>query len=111
VLTALGAGEPGVYNLAGEGQITLADIADEFGWYSIPVPELAVDATAEIVARLPFLPDEASWIEALRRPVIMDTTRAREQLGWVPEHDARETLQQTVAARRAEVEAETQRAG
>lgn len=107
----LGAGTPGVYNLAGEGEITLADVADEFGWYSIPVPELAVDATAEVVARLPFLPDEASWIEALRRPVIMDTSRAREALGWDPVHDARETLAQTIAAHRTEVEAETQRAG
>jgi len=109
VAAVLGAGEAGVYNLAGEGEITVADLADEIGWYSIPVPDLAVDATAELVARLPFLPDEAKWIEALRRPVLMDTTRARERLGWVPEHDARDTLRQTVAAHRAELEAETQR--
>ena len=107
----LGKGTPGVYNLAGEGQVTLADLASEFGWYSIPVPELAVDATAEVVARLPFLPDEASWIEAIRRPVLMDTAHARKELGWAPVHDARETLRQTVSAHRAEVEAETQRAG
>jgi len=111
VAATLGAGEPGVYNLAAEGEITLADVADEFGWYSIPVPELAVDATAGVVARLPFLPDEASWIEALRRPVLMATGRAREQLGWEPEHDAQQTLRQTIAAHRAEVEAGTQRAG
>jgi nucleoside-diphosphate-sugar epimerase len=30
----------------------------------------------------------------------MDTTRAREQLGWMPEYDAREVLEQTVAAAR-----------
>ena len=76
---------PGVYNLAGEGEITMADLAREIGWYSVPIPELAVDATAEIVARLPFLPDEASWIEALRKPVLMDTARARKELGWKPE--------------------------
>ena len=75
------------------------------------MPELAVDATAEVVARLPFLPDEASWIEAIRRPVLMDTAHARKELGWAPVHDARETLRQTVSAHRAEVEAETQRAG
>ena len=64
-----------------------------------PVPHLAVDATAEIVARLTFLPDEASWIEACRRPVLMDTTRARRELRWRPQHDAAETLHQTVAER------------
>ncbi len=107
----LGKGSPGVYNLAGEGQITMADLAHEIGWYSVPVPELAVDATAEIVARLPFLPDEASWIEALRRPVLMDTTRARAELRWKPTCDARETLRQTVVGHRADLEAVTQRGG
>lgn len=104
----LGRGEPGIYNLAGEGEITLADLARELRWYSIPVPELAVDATAEIIARLPFLPDEASWIEALRRPVLMDTTKARRELGWSPEHDTRQTLHETVEAWRSDLDAQEQ---
>jgi nucleoside-diphosphate-sugar epimerase len=98
----LGHGEPGVYNLAADGTLTLADLADALGWYSIPVPELAVGAAAELVARLPFMPDEAQWIESMRRPVIMDTTRARTLLGWQPRHDARETLREMVAAAREE---------
>ena len=98
----LGRGEPGVYNLAADGTLTVADLADALGWYSVPVPELAVGATAELVARLPFMPAEAQWIESLRRPVIMDTSRARELLGWEPQHDARETLEQMVGAARAE---------
>jgi UDP-glucose 4-epimerase len=98
----LGRGEPGIYNLAADGTLTLADLADALGWYSVPVPELAVGATAELVARLPFVPAEAQWIESLRRPVIMDTSRARSVLGWEPRHDARETLEQMVRAARAE---------
>jgi len=98
----LGHGEPGVYNLAGDGTLTLADLADALGWYSIPVPELAVGAAAELVARLPFVPDEAQWIESVRRPVIMDTTRAHTVLGWEPRHDARDTLEAMVRAARSE---------
>jgi nucleoside-diphosphate-sugar epimerase len=98
----VGAGEPGVYNLAGDGTLTLSDLADALGWYSIPVPDLAVDAAAELVAHLPFMPGEAQWIESIRRPVIMDTTRARTVLGWQPRHDARDTLQAMVRAARAE---------
>jgi nucleoside-diphosphate-sugar epimerase len=104
-----GRGEPGVYNLAADGEISLGDLAAEMGWYSVPVPDLAVDATAEVVARLPFVPDEAAWIEALRRPVLMDTARARERLGWTPAHDARETLADMVRGYRADLEAATQR--
>jgi UDP-glucose 4-epimerase len=98
----LGRGEPGVYNLAGDGTLTMADLADALGWYSVPVPDLAVGAAAELVARLPFVPDEAQWIESVRRPVIMDTSRARDRLGWTPRHDARETLAAMVQAARSE---------
>jgi len=69
----------------------------------LPVPELAVDATAGVVARLPFLPAEAQWIEALRRPVIMDTAKGRRVLAWHPRHDAAETLVQIVAAAREDL--------
>ena len=98
----LGQGAPGVYNLAGDGTLTMGDLADALGWYSVPVPDLAVGAAAELVARLPFVPDEAQWIESVRRPVIMDTSRARDGLGWRPRHDARETLAAMVQAARSE---------
>jgi UDP-glucose 4-epimerase len=98
----LGRGEPGVYNLAGPGTLTMSDLADALGWYSIPLPELAMDAAAELVARLPFVPAEAQWIESLRRPVLMDTAKARRELRWRPRHDAREALQSMVDAARSE---------
>ena len=98
----LGAGEPGTYNLAGPGQLTITDIAHELGWHAVPAPRIAVSATAEALALVPYgLPDEAAWIEAFRRPVLMDTAKARRGLHWMPHHDARDTLRQTVAAVRA----------
>ena len=97
-----GRGEPGVYNLAGDGELTVADLASEMGYYAVPVPELAVDATAAITARLPFMPPEAAWIQAFRVPAIMDTAKARKQLGWRPKHSGRDALRAMVAASRAE---------
>jgi UDP-glucose 4-epimerase len=98
----LGRGTPGTYNLAAPGTLTTSDIADALGWYSIPLPELAIDAAAELVSRLPFVPSEAQWIEALREPALMDTAKARRELRWRPKHDARETLRSMVEAARAE---------
>ncbi len=95
----LGRGEAGVYNLAGPGELTMGILARELGWYAIPMPELAVDAVAEIVARLSFLPAQAQWVAAFREPVMMDTRRARRGLGWRPRHDALATLRETIAAR------------
>jgi UDP-glucose 4-epimerase len=97
----LGHGDPGVYNLAGPGELTITDLAHGLGWHAVPAPHLAVGVAAEAVSLMPFLPDEAAWIEAVRRPVLMDTTRARRKLHWMPHHDARETLRQAIAAVRS----------
>lgn len=97
-----GRGEPGIYNLAAEGTITFSDFAAALGWYSVPVPKFSVDLTAELVARIPFAPAEFSWINAGRVPVLMDTQKAREKLGWQPAYDTRETLAETVEGAREE---------
>ncbi len=96
----LGRGAPGVYNIAGPGEMTIKLLAAELGWYSIPVPELAVDAVADMVARLGFLPAQAQWIAAMREPVIMSTAKARRELHWRPTHDALQTLRETISATR-----------
>jgi nucleoside-diphosphate-sugar epimerase len=96
----LGRGRPGVYNLAGPGQLTVKQLAEELGWYSIPIPELAVDAVAEMVGRLGFLPAQAQWIAAFREPVIMSAAKARRELGWRPRHDALDTLRETITETR-----------
>ncbi|MHB8241626.1 MAG: NAD-dependent epimerase/dehydratase family protein [Solirubrobacteraceae bacterium] len=96
----LGRGKPGVYNLAGPGQLTVKLLAEELGWYSIPIPELAVDAVAETIGRLGFLPAQAQWIAAFREPVIMSTSKARRELRWRPRHDALHTLRETITASR-----------
>ncbi|HET7483791.1 MAG TPA: NAD-dependent epimerase/dehydratase family protein [Solirubrobacterales bacterium] len=97
----IGHGQPGVYNLAGPGQLTITDLAHALGWHAVPAPHLAVGVAAEAVALMPFLPDEAAWIEAVRRPVLMDTARARRKLHWMPHYDAHETLKQTIDSVRA----------
>jgi UDP-glucose 4-epimerase len=95
-----GRGEPGVYNLAADGTLGMGDLAQALGWYTVPVPEIAVDATAEVSARLPFMPPEAAWVQAFRTPVVMDASKAKRKLRWRPRHDARQTLRQTVRAAR-----------
>jgi nucleoside-diphosphate-sugar epimerase len=98
----LGRGEAGAYNLAGRGTITMSDLADALGWYSIPVPDLAVEAGAEVVSRVPGLPDAVSWIHSVRKPVLLRTKRAHDELGWRPKHTGRATLRALVDAHRAE---------
>jgi UDP-glucose 4-epimerase len=102
VAAIVGRGEPGVYNLAGEGELRVRDFARAMGWYSVSVPAGAVGVVAEAIGRVPFLPPEVSWISTVRVPVLMDTAKARRELGWIPSHDAADTLMETVEASRRE---------
>jgi UDP-glucose 4-epimerase len=96
----LGRGRAGVYNLAGDGTLTTGDLARELGWYTFPLPKQAISVAGGVVARAPFMPARASWLTAFRKPVLMDTSKARRELGWRPQHDSRETLRSMVSFRR-----------
>ena len=95
-----GLGEPGPYNLAAGGTLTMSDLAAALGWYSVPVPKLAVEATAEIGTRLPLVPDSIAWLHSVRKPVLMKTARAKKLLGWRPKYTARTLTRWSRAARR-----------
>ncbi len=94
----LGRGEPGVYNLAGDGDLSVSDFASALGWQSLPIPKAAASFTAALISRVPMLPAEAYWINAFRTSVVMDTSKAKSTLRWAPKHSSRATLMQTVRA-------------
>jgi nucleoside-diphosphate-sugar epimerase len=95
----LGAGPPGAYNIAGDGVVTADEVAREFGALPIPLPAAPAHAAARAFSRLPFLPPVAEWVEAASRPAIMDTSKAREQLGWRPRYSGLEALRDTLRDR------------
>jgi nucleoside-diphosphate-sugar epimerase len=97
-----GRGEPGAYNLAGEGRLSIGDITRALGWHTVPVPAPVVDLGASVARRISFLSPRLEWATALRIPVMMDTAKARRELGWRPRFDAAETLTQTVISAREE---------
>ncbi|MCW2635901.1 MAG: epimerase [Blastococcus sp.] len=98
-LCILGAGPPGAYNVAGEGVLTAGDVAREFGALPIRLPAGPAQSVAKALSRLPFLPPVAEWVEAVSRPSIMDTRRAREELGWQPRYTGLEALRDTLRRR------------
>jgi nucleoside-diphosphate-sugar epimerase len=95
-LCVVGAGPPGAYNIAGDGVLTVADVAREFGALPVRLPAAPAQAAARALSRLPFLPPVAEWVEAASRPSIMDTTKAREQLGWEPRFTGLQALRATL---------------
>ena len=95
-LCVVGAGPPGAYNIAADDVVTGADIVRELGLRPIRVPGGPFAAAARVMSKVPFLPSGLQWVEAIGRPVIMDTTKAKTQLGWTPRHSAVESLRATL---------------
>jgi nucleoside-diphosphate-sugar epimerase len=95
-LCIVAAGPPGAYNIAGDGVLTAADVVREFGGIPLRMPPGPSQAAARAFSRLPFLPPAAEWIEAATRPALMDTTKAREELGWEPRYSGLEALRDTL---------------
>jgi UDP-glucose 4-epimerase len=96
-----GDGPPGVYNLAGEGEVRVRDIARALGWRWVPVPRPAVTLGTAAARRLSFASPKLEWAIAADTPVLMETAKARRDLAWKPLHDAEETLAETVSGARA----------
>jgi nucleoside-diphosphate-sugar epimerase len=91
----VGAGPPGAYNIAGDGVMTVPEIASELGLVPIPIPGALVRVTARALTSLP-LPPQAEWLEAATQPSIMDTAKAKRELGWQPRYTTTQALRDTI---------------
>jgi UDP-glucose 4-epimerase len=96
-LATRGAGVPGVYNLAGDSEVSLSDVAEATGTHAIRVPHATATAASAVLARLPAVPAIAEWVHAARTSVVMDTSRAKTVLGWHPKYTSRQTLDELAA--------------
>jgi UDP-glucose 4-epimerase len=89
-LAATAPAPPGAYNIAGDGVVTVADVAKALG--GRPVPVAAGAASAAAISRLPFVPSMLEWLHAARTSTAMDITKAKTELGWRPTHSSALTL-------------------
>jgi nucleoside-diphosphate-sugar epimerase len=92
-------GPPGAYNVAGDGIVTAADVVRELGFTPVTVPAGVTEAAARAAASIPlpsFAPPVAEWVEAATHPAIMDTTKAKRELGWEPAYTGLEALRATL---------------
>jgi len=96
-LAATTSAPPGAYNLAGDGLLSMSDVGNALGARPLRIPRIAMTATSELLARLPFVPSALEWLHAGRTSVVMDTGKARSQLGWTPKYSAAETLSELAA--------------
>lgn len=83
----------GAYNLAGGGVMEASDLASALGGIRVPLPARLAKRLVDVAYRARISPTGSAWLDMAAYPVIMDTTKAREELGWVPKYDTRTALE------------------
>jgi nucleoside-diphosphate-sugar epimerase len=84
----------GVFNIAADPVIGTPELAELLGARPVRVPATVVRTAVAAGWRLNLLPASPDLFDAVLRLPIMDSARARDELGWAPRHDAIEALQE-----------------
>jgi UDP-glucose 4-epimerase len=84
---------PVQHNIAGDGEVSISDVVTALGGHPVRVPAAAATAASEVIAHLPFVPSPLEWLHTARVSMVMDTSKAKTQLGWKPKYTSAQTLQ------------------
>jgi UDP-glucose 4-epimerase len=82
----------GAFNIAAEPVFDAPELADLLGARAIPFHAGALRALASLSWRLRLQPTAPGWLDMARAVPLMDTTRARKELGWEPRRGADDAL-------------------
>ncbi|KBR60657.1 Cholesterol dehydrogenase [Mycobacterium avium subsp. avium] len=91
-LAATAPAPPGAYNIAGDGVVTVADVAKALGGRPVRVPAVAATAASAAISKAPLVPSMLEWLHTARTSMVMDTTKAKTHLGWRPVHTSAQAL-------------------
>src|SRR6202048_445519 len=85
-LAATTSARAGAYNIAGDGVISVSDMVSALGGRPVRVPHAAATVASAVISRLPFVPAALEWLHVGRTSVVMDTGKAKAELGWGPKY-------------------------
>lgn len=91
--------EVGIYNLAGDGYVTLAQIAEAQGKRCIALPARWVATGLSVLSRLGLTRYGPEQVDFIRYRPVLSNRRLKEELGYTPRYDSREALTAYLAAR------------
>ncbi|MEV6942588.1 SDR family oxidoreductase [Streptomyces sp. NPDC051172] len=93
-LLALGSEVRGAFNLAAEPPVDAELLAQLLDTRPVRLPRVAARSAIAAAWGLHLLPASPHLFDAVLRLPLMDCTRARAELGWHPEHEATEVLEE-----------------
>jgi UDP-glucose 4-epimerase len=84
----------GAFNVAADPEVGVDELCEFFGARSFPLPAGALRGAAQLTWKLRLQPSPPGWIDLALGVPMMDTTRARTELGWQPSVTALEALEE-----------------
>lgn len=90
----------GPFNVAADPVLDAAAVARALGARTVHVPQRVARAATALSFRLRLQPTEEGWFDMGVGAPLLDSTRAREELGWEPRHTAIEALLELIAGLR-----------
>jgi UDP-glucose 4-epimerase len=99
-LAALSPDARGAYNVAADPVLDHATLERFVGARRVPVSARVLRALADATWRAHLQPTPPGWLDMGLAVPVMDTTRAREQLGWRPDRTATDALAELLAGMR-----------
>ncbi|HZC74895.1 MAG TPA: NAD-dependent epimerase/dehydratase family protein [Gaiellaceae bacterium] len=87
----------GAFNVAADPVLDARTLARALGARVVPVPRAAARAAMDATWRARLQPTPPGWLDMGLAVPIMDTTRAREELGWVPRRSSLEAIRDVLS--------------
>jgi UDP-glucose 4-epimerase len=90
---ALGPGHRGIFNLAGPAPVPLSRVIRRLGRTPIPVPHFLAGPVLKQLKRVGQLEFDPAYVDVIRFVCMVDDSRARRELGYLPARDSIETIE------------------
>lgn len=97
----------GAFNLAAEPVLGANELGGLIGGFRVPVPLGVLTPAAWLGWRLGLTPLHPAWLLLADRAPLVDTSRARQELGWTPRHDAMASVRELLDGMRRDRSAAT----
>lgn len=92
ILQAVLGEKTGIYNVAGDGAMTINEIARELGKGVLPVPVKALKAGLATAHRFGLTPHGAAQTDFLEYRPVLDNARLKEEFGYTPQYTSRQAF-------------------